>query len=444
MKRSKKIIWILILVLVFVCSMTLVSAAPKVKTIKMIGYKGNPIFDANYSLIPEFEKANPGIKVELVQVPSAVILEKIMSSLAVESSEFDVIFVNDDWMPLFARRPYLVPLDTMPIFKDDIEDMHPIAKELSLYPYYKYCLPKHKVGNQKTHFWAMPFMFGTVVLFYRTDLIDTPPTNMGEFIKAAQKATSKDTWGFVTMLKPADFGINYLPLPVTQTNGGAFFDEKWRPTINSKPVRTAIQFVDDLMFKYKVSPPGMPTYGRTEARTLFMNGKAAMIQEESYIYAMLTDKTQSKVWDKVGIAVQPYWAEGPIKRRYITGGTWNWGINTYSRNKNEAALLIKYLTSKEANIRMFEMTGTSVPRLSASKELSAKYDMYKILEKSLNEYGGTWTPERMFMIPEWPELSYKLETHFVDYWTRKKSLDEALKAADKEAYEIMEKAQYYK
>jgi sorbitol/mannitol transport system substrate-binding protein len=445
MKFSSKRVWIFGLILALLCSVPLVEAAPKVTTIKIVSQKGNPIFEANLSLIPEFEKANPGIKVEVVDIPSSVILEKMMSSLAVESPEYDVLFVNDDWMPLFARRPYLVPLDTNPLFKDDLKDMHPIVSEVSTYPHAKYMLPKSKQNSkQKPHFWAMPFMFGTVVMFYRTDLIKTPPTNQEEFIKVAKDVTTENMWGFVTMLKPTELGIAYLPMPVTLSNGGSFFDTKWKPTVNSESVRKSIQFVDDLMNKHKVSPPGMPTYGRTEARALFMDGKAAMIQEESYIYSTLTDKTQSKVWDKVGVAIQPYWAAGPIKRRYITGGTWNWGINVYSNHKNEAARLVKFLTSPAANTRLFEMTGTSVPRLSVARELSAKSDLYKILAKSIDEYGYIWTPQRMYNIPEWPELAYKLETHFVDYWTRKKNLNDALTEADKEAHEILQRAGYYR
>ena len=49
----------------------------------------------------------------------------------------------------------------------------------------------------------------------------------------------------------------------------------------------------------------------------------------------------------------------------------------------------------------------------------------------------------MINVPEWPELAQKLEAHFVDYWTKKATLDEAVKAANKEAYDILKKAGYY-
>ncbi len=416
-------------------------------TLTITPVKGNPIFNANMEEIAAFEKANPNIKVEIADIPYSVLLEKMMASLMAKSPEYDVLFVNDDWMPLFARGPSLVPLDTVPEMKEDLADLIDFMRdEINTFPHPKYRLPaKKRAEYGEPHVWSMPFMFGTVVLFYRTDLVPKPPTTRDEFIAAAKAATkAPDQWGFATMLKAPEFGIAYIVFPTILEEGGDLFDEKWRPTINTPAVRSMLQFVYDMIWTYKIAPPGMPAYGRTESIGLFMDGKAAMTQEESYRWGALKDPTKSKVADKVGVAVQPNWASTTKYGREITGGSWGWGVNAYSRHKPEAIKLVKWLSSREANIRLWQKTGTGVPRKSAEAELLRTDPNYKVIAESIKYYGGyIWSKKRMVNIPEWPELAQKIQAHFVTYWTKQKSMDEVVVAAEKEAYEILRKAGYY-
>jgi ABC-type glycerol-3-phosphate transport system substrate-binding protein len=318
--------------------------------------------------------------------------------------------------------------------------------EINTFPHPKYRLPAKKLAQYgEPHVWSMPFMFGTVVLFYRTDLVPKPPTTRDEFIAAAKAATkAPDQWGFATMLKAPEYGIAYIVFPTILEEGGDLFDEKWRPTINTPAVRSMLQFVYDMIWTHKIAPPGMPAYGRTESIGLFMDGKAAMTQEESYRWGALKDPTKSKVADKVGVAVQPNWASTTKHGLGITGGSWGWGVNAYSRHKPEAIKLVKWLSSREANIRLWQKTGTGVPRKSAEAELLRTDPNDKVIAESIKHYGGyIWSKDRMVNIPEWPELAQKIQAHFVNYWTKQKSMDEVVVAAEKEAYEILRKAGYY-
>src|SRR5512134_2808813 len=120
---KRKVLQVVTLILVMLLLPPgLVLAGEKV-TLTITPVKGNPIFNANMEEIAAFEKANPNIKVEIADIPYSVLLEKMMSSLMAKSPEYDVLFVNDDWMPLFARGPSLVPLDTVPEMKEDLADL---------------------------------------------------------------------------------------------------------------------------------------------------------------------------------------------------------------------------------------------------------------------------------------------------------------------------------
>jgi ABC-type glycerol-3-phosphate transport system substrate-binding protein len=106
--------------------------------------------------------------------------------------------------------------------------------------------------------------------------------------------------------------------------------------------------------------------------------------------------------------------------------------------------VIKWLSSKEANIELWR-TGSLVPRLSARAELAKRDPEFKVVTDSYDRLGGyIWAPDRMLQIPEWPELSFKIEAAFVEVWTKQKPLQKALDDAAIEVRGILERAGYYK
>lgn len=56
------------------------------------------------------------------------------------------------------------------------------------------------------------------------------------------------------------------------SHGGEVFDEDGNVVINSDEAVESLQFMKDIIHKYKITPPGVVTYKEEEARRLFTEG----------------------------------------------------------------------------------------------------------------------------------------------------------------------------
>jgi multiple sugar transport system substrate-binding protein len=95
----------------------------------------------NNTLIPAFEAAHPGIKVQYVDVPYDSLLQKLTTSAA--GGELpDLVRADLGWVPQFAKLGVLVPLsDAMPDFKELADKTYPGVLATNLYKGKYYGLP---------------------------------------------------------------------------------------------------------------------------------------------------------------------------------------------------------------------------------------------------------------------------------------------------------------
>jgi multiple sugar transport system substrate-binding protein len=108
------------------------------------------------------------------------------------------------------------------------------------------------------------------------DVLKNPPTTREMFLDYAKKLTKTDAGGNITQMGyPVAEGywqMYTLWWTVMYQNGGAFASpDKKTATMNSPEGIEAAQFVQDLVHKYKISPPGI-----TDSDKEFLTGKAAM------------------------------------------------------------------------------------------------------------------------------------------------------------------------
>jgi len=75
----------------------------------------------------------------------------------------------------------------------------------------------------------------------------------------------------------------------------------WKPQLESKPWHDAVTFYVDLLKKY--GPPGSASNSFNEILALFNEGKCGMWIDATIAASFINDPKQSKVADKVAIAV---------------------------------------------------------------------------------------------------------------------------------------------
>ena len=217
-----------------------------------------------------FTKANPDIPVELLYIPSDY-SQKVQTMMAGGQSPC-IIQVAED-IHGYSGKGQIIPLDEY-VKKAGLDLAARYGTTGGLVSAYTY----------KGSLFAMPDRGGALILYYNKDMFDTAgisyPTKdwtWVEFLDAAQKLTTRtgdavDVYGFAA----GDWWPWWMSF--IYMNGGTILDESGKPVINSPEAVKAMQFYNDLVYKYKVapSPEDYANMGQSSPDPLFAQGKVAM------------------------------------------------------------------------------------------------------------------------------------------------------------------------
>jgi multiple sugar transport system substrate-binding protein len=301
--------------------------------------------------------ANTGIQVELVGLEDNALREKTLIELKSGSGQFDVVSVDGPpW--IVEIHDGLEPLQSY-IERDsiDINKFVPTYLEMSRWPsIYTVHPADYKFGDGEIL--ALPVRVGVHILHYRKDLFEInnlqPPTNMRELRQAAEILTGGKTqdgenvYGIILQGEQSIWlTIQFLDF-LWSFGGELLTEDMSKSALNSPAAKAAANFVVGL-YQDGLSPPGTPTYNMDNAVSALQQGIGAMYVEYSPRALVLDNPNTSKTAGKWAWRPIPA-VNGDIGVGCITG--WSMGINKYSKNKDAAWELIKYLTSEEIQTKM--------------------------------------------------------------------------------------------
>jgi sorbitol/mannitol transport system substrate-binding protein len=317
-----------------VAGLTALSGAFAQQKTVTIAVVNNPDMIRLKKLSSKFEEKNPDIKLNWVVLEENLLRQKVTTDVSQGSGQFDLVYLGLYETPIFAKRGWLKAIENVPA-DYDIEDVFKSIRDGLSY---------------EGKLYAIPFNAESSMLMYRKDLFDAKSLTMpvqptyANIQKFADQLTdkAKGIYGITLRGKPG-WGENMAYVDtLLNTFGATWFDEKWKPTINSPEWKKAITFYVDLM--KKDGPPGASSNGFNENLTLFAGGKAAMWIDATSGAGPLFDKNQSQVSDKVAFASAPVEAT-PNGSHWL----WSWALAIPKAAKNSDAAL-KYAlwaTSKE-------------------------------------------------------------------------------------------------
>lgn len=284
-------------------------------------------------LTPEFEKANPGIKLKWVTLEEGVLRQRVTTDIATKGGQFDVMTIGLYEAPIWSKKGWLKPIATDAAY--DVDDLLPAIREGLSY---------------EGKLYAAPFYAESSMLMYRKDLADKagiaireqPTWEQVRAFAAKAHDPKAGVYGMCLRGKPG-WGDN-MALLTTMVNtwGGQWFDMAWKPQIDTKPWKDAIGFYVDLMKQY--GPPGASANSFNENLALFNEGKCAQWVDATIAASFISDPKQSKVADKVAFAQAPT-AATPKGANWL----WSWNLAVpASSTKDEAAQkFIRWATSKD-------------------------------------------------------------------------------------------------
>src|SRR6201997_3715121 len=242
-----------------------ITALAEQKTVT-IATVNNPAMIELKKLSTKFEADNPDIKLNWVVVEENILRQRVTTDISTGSGQFDLVFIGLYETPIFAKRGWLKEISNVPA-DYDIDDVFKSIRDGLSY---------------QGKLYALPFYGESSMLMYRKDLMDEKGLKMPDqptytdIKKFADALTdkSKGVYGITLKGKPG-WGENMAFLDtLINTFGGTWFDEQWKPTIDTPEWKSAIGFYVNLMNKY--GPPGATSNGFNQNLTLMQTGRAAM------------------------------------------------------------------------------------------------------------------------------------------------------------------------
>lgn len=342
---------------------------------------------------PDFEAS-----LETLQGDADTVRQQLTLELDSEGDEFDVLGLDVMWTGEFAENGWIENLDHL---TGDAEGL-PGPMESGQYQ-----------GEQ----WALPLLVGAGFLYYRTDLIDEPPTTWDELSEMGHAAIDSDgVHGYAAQGASYEgMVVNFLEL--LWSAGGDLFNEDGSEVLfgTDDSALTAVEWMREA-HESGLYHPGINTMTEAEARPAFESGEVAFMRHWVAPYLPMSEDEESAVLDDFDIAPLPTFdGNGSIS---ALGGL-NYGVSAFSEN-----------TEKAEEFMLFATTDPDVQMMLADNGIApANGPVYDELEDDrFFEVLGQLLPDARARppIPEYNEISVKIQEEIFPAYTGQKDPQEAI------------------
>jgi len=340
--------------------------------------------------------------------------DKLVTEMLEKTGAFDVVMLDDPWLPEFAARGFLVDIDAM--LKE---------RGITLDPdFIPTCI---EVSRYKAKLYALPYVGNVQLSAYRKDLFEKyglpEPKTWEDVLHAAKVITEKEgIYGYVIRGKKGNPVVTNF-LPIFWAYGARIVDEGGKPRVYSPEGVESLKVFVELK---KYSPAGTENFGSAEVRALLLEGKVGIVGEVWPAWVPdLEDPTKSKVVGKVKI-IPPPGAKPMI-------GAWLLGIPVTSKNKDLALKFMLFTLSKEMQKKMTLEAGVPPTRASLYRDsdIVAKYPWYPVQLEAL------MTARMRPRIPVWKKVEDTLASYIHAALTGELTSEEALRKANEELAKIL-------
>ena len=280
-----------------------------------------------------FERANPGIhvKIDVLSPDSTTYLSQLEKSFTAGSATPDVYESDVTYPPKFARAGWALNLAR---FGPDMK---------------RYFPAEAAAGTHKGGIYAIPWFDNPEGLYYRTDLIKTPPTSPAQVVADAKAAMQKDH-----ALKEglAFEGREYEgAITAFVTVESAFGSRLRTSNIDTAGNVAALAWLQDSIYKNHIAPMAVTRWEEGQVAQEFVSGRAAFAIDYPFAEVLAT---KPPVKGHVGYIPFP---AGPNGTPSAAAGGEMLAINAKSAHAAAAWKLIQYLTSPKVETARAEATG---------------------------------------------------------------------------------------
>jgi multiple sugar transport system substrate-binding protein len=300
------------------------------------------------ALAPMYTEAT-GVEIEIVQSPYADLYTKLVTAFETNDATYDLVMLDDPWMPKFGTMGALSDLMPLGIEKDP--DIAQIVWDVGTWPPPHGAVPPSEVGKPAELLGVT--VVGNVEMFmYRCDITPEPPASYDDVLARATEQNKEGFAGYIIRGKAtnpvvADF------LPILWSFGGDVFDENWNVVFDSPESLAAVKFlVEDLKAVAQADPANTDAADRSQLMSQG-GGYQSSIWPGEVNTIVLGEGT---TLDTTKVCFTPIPA-GPSGNGVGMMGNWMLAVPKASQDQQAAADFIKWMLQADTQKTYAENNG---------------------------------------------------------------------------------------
>ena len=283
-------------------------------------------------IIAAWNKMHPDQKVTLKEQSDSADQQHddLVQHFKAQDSGYDVVSVDVVWTPEFAAHGWLQPLegklglDTAPLLK--------VAVDAATYQGKLYAAPNTSDGG---------------MLYYRKDLVPTPPTTWAQLTADCKIAKAHHIGCYAGQFAKYEGLTVNVSEAINAAGGQVVKTDGKTADVNTPAAAKGLSFLVDA-YKNGDIPKEAITYQEEQGRQAFESGKLLFLRNWSYVYNLAENDGSSVVKGKFAVAPEP----GPTGIGASTLGGHSLGMSVYSKHKATALDFMKFYESDAIQRRL--------------------------------------------------------------------------------------------
>lgn len=357
-------------------------------------------------IVSDFEAQNPNIKIDLQEIPgnSDDVKKGLITSLAAGQDDPDVFNMDVIWTTQFASAGW--PMD----LTDKIDKDMYMAGPLTTVTY------QNKI-------WAFPMYTNVQLLYYRTDLLSSPPKTWDEMVQMCKDNIGKNGIEY-GLLYQAFQGepIVCNALTFIKSNGGNDI-VNGEVVINSENSLEALKFMRQLIDD-GLSPEDVLAHKPTDTMAIYEQGKALFMIGWLVGYTQMNNTESSVIKGKFSVTAFPVGPSGTEPGPTVGG--WNLAVNALTDVPEAAIKFASYVCGVDGQKTrtLGDATLPTIGSLYNDNEINEKLPILSEITTSV-DYAKS-RPNA----PDYPSMSSLIAVNFHKALSGTISYEEALKTLE--------------
>ncbi|MBI1243477.1 MAG: extracellular solute-binding protein [Alphaproteobacteria bacterium] len=370
--------------------------------------------DVMRKILDLYQSRTPGVQVE-VEVGGATSDQQqqyLNTVLTSHDSAIDVMLIDVIRPAQFAAAGWAEPLDSyLGSERDAI-----MARYLPAYR-------EANIVNGKVI--ALPYFADAQFLYYRTDLLEKyklqPPKTWEELSAAAKTILAGEKnpnlRGFSTAGAPIEGTVCTFLVPMWGA-GGQFLNAQGKPDVGTAAGKKALQLWTDLKAS-GVTPANLAEIVTDRIRVDFQSGNLLFAMQWGYAWNRFQNDGDSVVKGKTNVVPLPGFA-GNQPATCIGG--WQIAVSAYSKHKQAAVNLLKFLSSPEIS----KMQAILASHLPVFAEVYQDPEVLKVNPWFQFARNVVVTGRSRPVSPDYPEVSEIIRTNINAFLAGTRSAEQAI------------------